>query len=33
MLRVFNTKEINFMKLAGLGILPVVAIAILTSLI
>lgn len=33
MLRVFNTNEINFMKLAGLGILPVVAIAVLTSLI
>lgn len=33
MLRVFNTNEIDFMKLTGLGILSVVAIAVLTSLI
>ena len=33
MSRIFDTNEINFMKLAGLGILPVVAIAILTSVI
>lgn len=33
MSRIFDTNEINFMKLTGLGILSVVAIAILTSLI
>ena len=33
MSQIFTTNEINFMKLTGLGILPVVAIAILTSLI
>lgn len=33
MSRIFDTNEINFMKLAALGILPVVAIAILTSVI
>lgn len=33
MSRIFDTNELNFMKLTGLGLLPVVAIAILTSLI
>lgn len=33
MSRIFDTNETNFMKLTGLGILSVVAIAILTSLI
>ena len=33
MSRIFDTNEINFMKLTGLGLLSVVTIAILTSLI
>lgn len=33
MSRIFDTNVLNFMKLTGLGLLAVVAIAILTSLI